>query len=451
MTKNPATHIMVIGSGKTDFPLNNNANWAEFDTIAIRPSEFSVEFSHLPYIEYLSEWDETCSEIQDRIAKIYSWVHEGNTLIVELDTDYEPTFSSDTKFSFNRAVLPGETKLVYKSGQAVQLASMFSDHPALKKFVPTLRYECIVRLQGLTPIFSVARRSPGPDEYLGGIIKAGKGQIVIVPPTKPEYSAGYYQTLGDIAKSFRSPTDEYPAWAVDYVLPAEKETLDALAILERELGGLNEKKQITQQKLEVDRQLKSLFLASGNSFVTAVKESLIELGVAVVEGPHPRADLIAVHSGRCAALEVKGLDGPVRETNVRQADRWKLEVDSAITFSADEREADSDLRRYGEILKGLGIQLEGTPQEPCKGILVIGTFRKAPLRDRNERDFPVPVAKAMLTSRVCGLTGLQLMGLVLKAREQPLEKQVIVELLFSTNGILHDESWKKYVRLVDQA
>ena len=122
-----------------------------------------------------------------------------------------------------------------------------------------------------------------------------------------------------------------------------------------------------------------------------------------------------------------------------------MEVDISVSYPADEREADSDLRRYGEILKTLGIKLEDTTRAPCKGMMVIGTFRKTELSQRTNEDFSSALERAISTSKVCALTGLQLLGLLLRAQAYPETKDEIVKLLFDTNGVCKTPPWSTFL------
>ena len=79
--------------------------------------------------------------------------------------------------------------------------------------------------------------------------------------------------------------------------------------------------------------------------------------------------------------------------------------------------------------------------------MVIGTFREIPLQERTRPDFPDPVARRIARSSVCGLTGLQLLGLVLEAQTDPARQKEIVDALFTTNGVLKEaEKWNTFLK-----
>ena len=122
-----------------------------------------------------------------------------------------------------------------------------------------------------------------------------------------------------------------------------------------------------------------------------------EFGLKVVAGPHPRADLLIWDGNtRLAAAEVRGLTGPVRERNLRQAERWAADVNSALTATPEDRKADIELEQYAA-----GRRRE----ETCSGTRVSRIddyqyLRATPLDQRTSENFPNPVRRTIERSRV---------------------------------------------------
>jgi hypothetical protein len=85
----------------------------------------------------------------------------------------------------------------------------------------------------------------------------------------------------------------------------------------------------------------------------------------------------------------------------------------------------------------------------CKGILVIGTFRKTPLEARDpQQDFPEPVLRLIEREEICALTGLQLLGMVLECRSDPSQKGAVRNEILSTCGVLtRGRDWKTFLSL----
>ena len=215
----------------------------------------------------------------------------------------------------------------------------------------------------------------------------------------------------------------------------QSETLsrNQIATLTEKLRSLEEEVANEEVLVAEFRKLKALFTTSGDEFKSAVAAALQELGLKCVDGPHPRADLLVSNGRRVAAVEAKGLDGSARETNFRQVERWKAEVNLSQTLHEEERESDPDLRRYAEQLRSLG-ETSDAPGN-CKGIMIIGTFRGTPLNERTSPDFPDGVIRLLAQANVCALTGLQLFGLVLMARKNSAMKERIVDALYTTSGV----------------
>jgi hypothetical protein len=206
---------------------------------------------------------------------------------------------------------------------------------------------------------------------------------------------------------------------------------------------------ISNEQLIVDRaqNIKALFVGSGDQFKDAVASGLMELGMTVIDGPHPRADLIATYKSQIVAAEAKGIDGPAREVDVRQAEQWAADIRRTLSSSPLERKADPDLERYEKALAALGILLDDEPRDTeCKSLLVVGTFRKVPLNMRKpDEDFPDAVARVLKRSTCCALTGLQLLVMLLEARRSPDKKDKLLTAMLSTDGALtYATDWSKF-------
>ncbi|HEY5504381.1 MAG TPA: hypothetical protein VIK28_04420, partial [Sedimentisphaerales bacterium] len=236
-----------------------------------------------------------------------------------------------------------------------------------------------------------------------------------------------------------------PDWIDNFCVDTELDAINITNALEEEILALRAKIVEKQSDIARARELKALFSGTGDEFKDTVAAALQELGLNCVDGPHPRADILASNGKRFMAIEAKGLDGNAKESNFRQVERWKAEVNSAVTIATEERKADPDLRRYGEQLDLLGMPPNVT--DDCKGLMVIGTFRSTPLTDRKGPDFPDGVIRRLGHSDVCALTGLQLFGLVMHVRKNPHLKSEIVESLFNTAGVLDRATeWNEFIQ-----
>lgn len=117
------------------------------------------------------------------------------------------------------------------------------------------------------------------------------------------------------------------------------------------------------------------------------------------------------------------------------------EIDNIMSLPPDEQSKDQ--KNYAKIITSLGASVT---EVDCKGILIVGTFRRTPLDDRTEPDLPDPVAKRLGTRDVCILTGSQLLGLVLAGREDPTLRNTFVQQLMNTRGRLQSAiDWTKFL------
>jgi hypothetical protein len=110
-----------------------------------------------------------------------------------------------------------------------------------------------------------------------------------------------------------------------------------------------------------------------------------------------------------------------------------------LSLSPEDRSSDADLRRYATQLAKLGVSIEQPGYKDCKGLIVVGTFRKTPIDQRVEaRDFPDPVSRLVSRQNICALTGATLLSMVLASRNDPILKAQFLEKLTSTAGILEE-------------
>lgn len=428
-------------------------NLVEFENIIVIASGV---FNGVPYIrdsrvemyqqfEHLSDW---CNERSDEIME---WVSSGGTLIVTIDhiSCFQLISLSSHRYCFSDLKFFEGIKTSYKTGKLVEFCGPPS---AMHHFAPLMSdalYNYVLELSGPTPLFRVSGTRCGTGEPVGAMRRIGKGRVLFVPPVNANNQVPFYTALIEFAAHDASQSQySLPEWTKDYLLPREMTALDEKSTIERQIEELRFRQTQLTEAVSREQQLKALFTATGEPLVDAVLLVFQELGLKTCKGPHPRADLIGVNSERPIGIEVKGLDGCAREANLRQVDRWKAEIDLAIASLPADLKRDSDLLRYAETLSELGIKLHQEEiSDPYKGIMVINTYRGIPLANRNDPDFPVPLLKKIEASHVCALTGVQLLGLLLEAREEPEKKSEIISRLLSTDGVIYEATgWQRYLK-----
>lgn len=293
------------------------------------------------------------------------------------------------------------------------------------------------------PLLRVARGSPGPTQIVGGYRRYGQGLIIYLPSVDGgavEW-APYINDVSELQNALTSAPSALPKWIDQYQTAEDVKAFAQIAELTRQTSELQVQLDKQHAVIQASRDLKRLVFDTGTAFADAVSTALTELGLSVVEGPHPRADLLASNGTRFGAIEAKGVEGPAKEKDVRQTVQWIAEVNSALASSKEE--LDADLLRYAEQLAKLPIDPDGND---CKGFLILGTFRKHPLADRPHPDFPEPVTRVLERTDVCALTGLQLLGLILQSRQDPSLRPIIVKELFETRGVLQRaKNWNEFL------
>jgi len=421
-------------------PLLLNINLHEFTTVIL---DAALAFANVgavadSFFTVLSNW----------LAGIDRWLDEGNSLIVVLGPSTLKTVNGGYVSIHNFRPL-NCIKLNSAVGTRVGYCGPTAVEDLFKPWLSDFEYNYIIDAPNLRPLLKVQRVTKGPPQVVGGTVRRGSGTVFVLPrPTveigSPNHIA-YLATLADLPARLARTPQALPDWASDYRTADEAAAQGSIADLRAQISKLESAVRGEEERLLEAARLKILFVGSGDEFVAAVRDGLRELGLRVIEGPHPRADLIAFDDARgTLAIEAKGLDGCAREVNLRQTERWIADVKSARAASAEGPIGDVDLQRYADQLTALGVPTE--QEIEVRGLMVIGTFRKTPLDKRIEPDFPDPVMRTLSRSPVCALTGLQLLGMVLQVREDPSLKEKLVEQIFTTNGPLELQgSWKDFL------
>lgn len=324
-----------------------------------------------------------------------------------------------------------------------------SSYPTLlEPFADHFEYQYTLKGNDVVPLLHTAPSQRQRSEIVAGVVRREKGIVVFAPPLPR--ARGYLEFLESLnalpALLAHAPQDP-PPWTSLFQSERERSALNAAADLEAEISKLRSTADEHLCAADKERKLKLLYSGSDYHLVEKVAEALAEFGLKVVEGPHPRADLLIYDGTRLAAAEVKGLSGPARETNVRQVQRWAADVNATLTKTTNERDNDIDLLRYAEKLAQLGLDLDTPIMDlECRGLMVVGTYKDTPLDKRTSESFPDPVQRIIARSDISALTGLVFYCWVQEVRQDPKRKRVIVDQLLSTNGVLPVREWGRWIR-----
>jgi hypothetical protein len=389
--------------------------------------------------------------LEQKMTALSEWVQQGHTLIVvgthSLSFRYQDAVGQHKVFRLESLAPLKEVAFVAASGSRIEFCGPPRMKDVFSNLLPRMTYQCLMSGSNLEPLLRVAAATTGAVQIVGGYRQLGFGTVFYVPPFSgtPEASNALINELAKLPACLKSTPAELLDWVNAYKSAPERETKEKIVDLERSVTEL--KVQITQEEanLAEHEALKHLLCATGTAFANAVAAALTELSFIVVEGPHPRADLLSARKDRFIAIEAKGLEGPAKEAHFRQVERWTAEVNSTLGQPPEEVNRDPDLRRYFAQLSKLGLHFPAVTED-CKGVMIIGTFRTTSLADRLEPDFPDPVLRLLSRSNVCALTGLQLFTLVMQIREDPELKGEIVEEIVNTCGVLaRGYNWTQYI------
>jgi hypothetical protein len=287
------------------------------------------------------------SQLEKRLAELNEWVARGHTLILigSFSVPFVHVNKQNMAVSTRlEAFAPlNQVEFVVASGTRVQYCGPPSAEEVFSDQLGRIRYETLLKSDSIVPLLRVAAATAGGDlEVVGGYRKVGLGLVAYVPLFQgaPDQIKGFFDKLTLLAQLLRAPPSQLPDWVNEYRSRSEEVSAGKIAALEQEAVDLKARIDAESDAIEAHKALKVLLAGTGTAFASAVASALRELGLAVVDGPHPRADLLSVCGGRFIAIEAKGIDGAVRETQFRQTERWVAEVNSAAGMSLEEAKAD---------------------------------------------------------------------------------------------------------------
>jgi hypothetical protein len=449
--------ILMIGEGGLGpYRVANffdTTNYNEFEVAFWFPSSFGRELQSRNIRLSDPHSAEQAKNLTEAAAtRITKWIAVGHSLIVFTSIPFVWPLWSGGQYTLSDLPFVEGTRFDVSRGELIEWCGPPAGRSSMELCLPALSYEVLLTGKDLQPLFKVSSAISHKIQIVGAMRKLGDGDVFFVPPIKSARDTGaweiYINYLAELPKLLKQPKLDFPAWSALYQFQDEMSALARKLEIETKIDDLRVK--ISEQQVIIDaaRDLKALFFGTGDHFKDAVATVLSELGLQVVDGPHPRADLIGFNGERILAIEAKGVDGPVREVNYRQAEQWAAEIRRTLAADPDERQADPDLRRYAEKLSELGVDINRNAEGrvDCKPLLIVGTFRKTPLDHRNEQDFPDQVARTIKGSTACAITGLQLLGLLIEARRRPDFKADALASLFSTNGVFRSaENWQGFL------
>lgn len=215
-----------------------------------------------------------------------------------------------------------------------------------------------------------------------------------------------------------STTERLPAWTERFILPREKECLEAADKAASRAETVLAKVEEAKVKLLTIQSRKKLVTLDGKDLERAVGKALTDLGCVVEEGRPGRADRIVKWGDHTAVAEIKGTIKSASETNATQLEKWVAEY-----------------------------ALE-TGEQP-KGILLVNGWRNIPLNERVEDVFPSQMLPYAEGRGHCLVASSQLLAAIAVATKKT-EKEKFLRAMFTTVGILDGWAWRDALVAVEE-
>lgn len=269
-----------------------------------------------------------------------------------------------------------------------------------------------------TPLWTVK----GTSRVVGSYLPYERGHIVFSPayadPEEDEaQELAFFESIEALVKelSRSAGNSALPSWCHDYELPGENHLQRELEKSKSEMKELIARIEEQETVITELQEYKVLISGTGRALELQVRKVMEELGFEVTEGSRGRDDLILRHDDKLAVVEVKGVGKSAAEKHAAQLEKWVSE------------------------------KLLSTGAAP-KGILIVNAQKDIPLSDRTEAPFPQQMMAYSENRGHCLLTGIQLLGIYLYCKENPDQKQSVVDRLLTTNGRFQGfDDWSSFV------
>jgi hypothetical protein len=229
-------------------------------------------------------------------------------------------------------------------------------------------------------------------------------------PEIPDFDKWFYGQIRQILSHFNEDLSEIAGSAPDWVnnIKLEKQEL-----VGNEIARLSEQKKniegqiARQEELHVNYSiLKSILFTSGELLEKGIATVMTHLGIKYLVPPGSETDLIINENDQYIAVEIKGVTGSASLKNSRQLEDW-------VNKTADQYH-----------------------QEEVKGLLLINCYHTLPLDQRVHVIFPPNVIDFSKNRGHCLMTTASLFHMIQDFDAGNLDKNQILELMMTTNGVL---------------
>ncbi len=380
-----------------------------------------------------------------RIKEFHDWLVVGRTMVVLLESadkgpELMPLGHQGPKVTLHPA-----------NGSSVKGAGPRAVQEILKPWYSQMYYVATFEAEGATPIASLNVWHTKKPPTVGAIYAVGKGHLIIAPPIQDDSGGMLEKYVSDLAKlpSAIAENNDVAAWTANYRTAKEQQVWAIIDNRREQIERLNAEIETALVTLSSEAWLKKLISATASDLQHAVGKALEELGfrVAILDGR--RTDILARDGNRLFAFEVKGPDNrSARSEDLGQANRWLGDLTTALVSSDECIAADADLAELDAAMQKLDVKRSDPTSFQCKAVLVLEPTRLTHLAGRVQPAFAPNLIGDMVRAGVCGLSGSQLLGLVLEARISDCDRARLREKFFQTAGLIQADDWKSFLHFV---
>lgn len=252
--------------------------------------------------------------------------------------------------------------------------------------------------------------------------KIGNGLLIFAPDLafdktnhkkESALEKNYYNDLAKLNTVISKNEIDLPLYSKKYLLHNEELMISDIEKSKDKLNKLKNEIEKKEEKLQELQKQKVMFTGTGTPLEINSVENFKEMGFTIIKyDPNSvDEDIVIKYKEKIAVVEVKGVSGSATEKHTSQIVKWK-----------------SEYHIENDILP--------------KGILLVNAFNEKELEKRHEY-FPNQMLKYATHQGICLLTTIQLYNIKEYLKNNPNEKEKIINELFETNGIFKKfEDWK---------
>ncbi len=315
------------------------------------------------------------------------------------------------------SLLPIKTSSINLTGKSLDFKNKKIGE-SLKKYTDYFEYRTIYENISKESILMTIKDTKKVVSYYE---KIGNGLLIFLPDLcfnrvdcKKEscLEKKYYNDLTKLNDIFLENKLDLPLYSKKYMLPNEEIMINDIKKNKIKLNKLIEEIENKENVLLELQKEKVLFTGSGTSLEKNSVKQFKEIGFSIekYDSYSVDEDIVIKYKEKIAVVEVKGVSGSATEKHTSQIVKWK-----------------SEYHIENDILP--------------KGILLVNAFNERNLEERQEY-FPAQMLKYAIHQEICLLTTIQIYNIKEYLKNNPNEKERIINEIFTTNGVFKGfEEW----------